>query len=213
MVDTIKLNYKRIRDLELVAYYELPENRRNTELVLGYEKEFFYDSVDKIELALMSPKRMAELEALNSLEIMEIFIQWVMLSKLQHDVKWNQQRKKDRSMSSLFSRFKKWLGISKPEPVKQERDSTGRFIDPKEGPVVLPVVESEKTEPKVAPAPATATAKKPRAKTPAKPRAPKVVAFDPNAKDGDGDGIVQDGTIHARPATPKKSAPKKKGTN
>lgn len=27
--------------------------------------------------------------------------------------------------------------------------------------------------------------------------------FNPNAVDGDGDGMVQDGTIHERPATPK----------
>jgi hypothetical protein len=87
--------------------------------------------------------------------------------------------------------------------VKLERDSTGRFIDPKEEPA-----QSKKTSTKVPPARATATVKKPRAKTPAKPRAPKVVAFDPNARDGDGDGIVQDGTIHARPATPKKKGTK-----
>lgn len=29
--------------------------------------------------------------------------------------------------------------------------------------------------------------------------APEVAEFDPNAKDGDGDGLVQDGTIHQRP--------------
>ena len=28
--------------------------------------------------------------------------------------------------------------------------------------------------------------------------------FNPNAVDGDGDGMVQDGTIHERPATPAK---------
>ncbi len=28
--------------------------------------------------------------------------------------------------------------------------------------------------------------------------------FDPNARDGDGDGLVQDGTAFERPATPKK---------
>jgi len=52
------------------------------------------------------------------------------------------------------------------------------------------------------------------AKTPSqpvvkKPAAKKVVAFDPNAKDGDGDGKLQDGTIHERPALPKKPAAKK----
>ena len=29
------------------------------------------------------------------------------------------------------------------------------------------------------------------------------IAFNPNAKDGDKDGFVQDGTEHERPATPK----------
>ena len=51
---------------------------------------------------------------------------------------------------------------------------------------------------------------KAKAKSPVKSRAPRVVAFDPNAKDGDGDGIVQDGTIHARPATAKKTNTRKK---
>jgi hypothetical protein len=69
MVDTVKLNYRTIKDLELVAFYELPENRRNTEIVLGYEKEFFYDSVDKLELALMNPRRMPELEKLARLSL------------------------------------------------------------------------------------------------------------------------------------------------
>jgi hypothetical protein len=148
MVDTIKLNYRTIRNLELVAYYELPENRRNTEIVLGYEKEFFYDSIDKIELALMNPKRMAELERLEASEIMELFVSWVIVSRLQHDVKWKQQRKKDRSMSSLFTKFTDWLGLTKPAPVKLP-----------ELPKVKPA-ESKKPSSKAAPARATATAKK-----------------------------------------------------
>lgn len=37
----------------------------------------------------------------------------------------------------------------------------------------------------------------------------KVVKFDPHAVDGDGDGKVQDGTIHERPAPAKKPAAKK----
>jgi hypothetical protein len=155
MVDTVKLNYRTIKDLELVAFYELPENRRNTEIVIGYEKEFFYDSVDKLELALMNPRRMPELEKLDAGEVMELFISWVIVSKIQHDVKWNQQRKKERSMASILTKFTNWLGITKPKPVKLERDSTGRFIDPKEEPA-----QSKKASPKVAPARATATAKK-----------------------------------------------------
>jgi hypothetical protein len=155
MVDTVKLNYRRIRDLELVAFYELPENRRNTELVIGYEKEFFYDSVDKLELALMNPRRMPELERLDASEIMELYINWVVVSKIQHDTKWYQQKKKERSMSSLLKKFTNWLGVTKSEPVRQERDSVGKFIDPKVKPA-----ESKKTSSKVAPAPATATVKK-----------------------------------------------------
>lgn len=209
MVDTIKIHYKTVKDLELVAFYELPENRRNFDLVIGEEKRFFYDSVNKIELALMNPRRMLEIEKLSSQEVMELFIAWVIASKITHETKSKQQRKKERSMSSIFRRFTNWLGVTKPESVKlpqlvtQERDSTGRFVDPK-----VETVESKKTSPEVAPAPATATAKKPRAKSPAKPSKPKVVAFDPKAKDGDGDGIVQDGTIHARPSTPKKKGTK-----
>jgi hypothetical protein len=155
MVDTVKLNYRTIKDLELVAFYELPENRRNTEIVVGYEKEFFYDSVDKLELALMNPRRMPELERLDAGEVMELYVSWVIVSKIQHDTKWNQQRKKERSMASILAKFTNWLGVTKPKPVKQERDSTGRFIDPKEEPA-----QSKKTLKKVAPARATATAKK-----------------------------------------------------
>lgn len=155
MVDTVKLNYRTIKDLELVAFYELPENRRNTEIVVGYEKEFFYDSVDKLELALMNPRRMPELEKLDAGEVMELYVSWVIVSKIQHDIKWNQQRKKERSMASIFTKFTNWLGVTKPKPVKLERDSTGRFIDPKEEPA-----KSKKTSTKAAPARATATAKK-----------------------------------------------------
>jgi hypothetical protein len=152
MVDTIKLNYRTIKDLELVAFYELPENRRNTEIVLGYEKEFFYDSVDKLELALMNPRRMPELEKLDASEIMELFVSWVVVSRIQHDVKWNQQRKKERSMSSLFKKFTDWLGLTQPKPVKLPEL-------PK-----VPAAEKKPTASKVAPARATATAKKSVAK-------------------------------------------------
>jgi hypothetical protein len=127
-------------------------------------------------------------------------------------------------MKNLWNKFKLWAGIEVPVQ-KIERDSIGRFIDPKAAPAVkvelAPATAGTKptdipkekpsassSKPKAKAAPATATVKKPRAKTPAKPRAPKVVAFDPNARDGDGDGIVQDGTIHARPATPKKKGTK-----
>jgi hypothetical protein len=154
MVDTVKLNYRRIKDLELVAFYELPENRRNTEIVIGYEKEFFYDSVDKLELALMNPRRMPELEKLDASEIMELYVSWVIVSRVQHDIKWKQQKKKERSMSSLFTKLTNWLGVTKPKPVKQERDSTGRFVDPK-----AQRAESKKPSTKDAPARATATAK------------------------------------------------------
>lgn len=39
---------------------------------------------------------------------------------------------------------------------------------------------------------------KPVKKAEAKPA--KIIEFNPDAKDGDGDGLVQDGTIHERPA-------------
>lgn len=156
MVDTIKLNYRSVKDLELVAYYELPENRRNTEIAIGYEKEFFYESIGKIELALMNPRRMAELERLEASEIMELFLSWVIVSRIQHDIKWNQERKKRRKMASIFTKFTDWLGVTTSKSVVQKRDSTGRFIDPKEK-----LVKSKKPLPKVAPARATATAKTP----------------------------------------------------
>jgi hypothetical protein len=38
----------------------------------------------------------------------------------------------------------------------------------------------------------------------------KAAGYNSKAVDGDGDGMVQDGTIWERPATPKKSKPKKK---
>jgi hypothetical protein len=148
MVDTIKLNYKGLRNLELVAFYELPENRRNLEIVLGEEMRFFYDSIDKIELALMDPRRMDEVEQLSSQEVMHLFMAWVMASNLEHKIKWKQLRKKERRMSSLFTKVTDWLGLTQPKPVKLP-----------ELPKVKPA-ESKKPSPKVAPARATATAKK-----------------------------------------------------
>lgn len=51
-----------------------------------------------------------------------------------------------------------------------------------------------------------------KATTPASKKATpkKAVAFNPNAVDGDGDGLVQDGTIWERPAPKKKATPAKK---
>ena len=46
--------------------------------------------------------------------------------------------------------------------------------------------------------------------TPAKKRAPRKAAPKADARDGDGDGLVQDGTIWERPAPAKKTTPAKK---
>lgn len=184
MVDTIVINFKSIRDLELIAHYELPENRRNIEIVSGEELKFFYDSVDSLELALMNPRRMAEIEQLSSQEVVELFLSWVFISSVNHDVKINKQRKKDRRMTSFFRKFTNWLGLTKAEPVN--------LPELPKAPPTPPVVE----KPVVA-------KKKP---------APKKVALKLDAKDGDGDGVIQDGTIHERKVAPKKkpTEPKKK---
>jgi len=67
--------------------------------------------------------------------------------------------------------------------------------------------EQTPSQPKKAPAkkappakPAAKTASNTPKKTTAKKPAPKKVAFKADAVDGDGDGIIQDGTIHERPA-------------
>lgn len=62
---------------------------------------------------------------------------------------------------------------------------------------------------KAAAKPQVAKTPAPKKATPAAPKK-KAVAFDPNAVDGDGDGLVQDGTIHERPAPKKKATPAKK---
>jgi hypothetical protein len=56
----------------------------------------------------------------------------------------------------------------------------------------------------------TTSKKAPAKKVPAK-KAPakKVVAYNPNAKDGDNDGILQDGTVWERPVKTKRSWLKK----
>jgi hypothetical protein len=61
----------------------------------------------------------------------------------------------------------------------------------------------------------TTNKKSPAKKAPAKKTAPKkapakkVVAYNPNAKDGDNDGILQDGTVWERPVKTKRSWLKK----
>lgn len=74
-------------------------------------------------------------------------------------------------------------------------------------------VEKVKAEAKAMPKPAAkkpASAGKTASTTPkkatAKKPAPKKVAYKANAKDGDGDGLVQDGTPFERPAAPKKKS-------
>jgi len=56
----------------------------------------------------------------------------------------------------------------------------------------------DKNTPKKKAAPKKAAAKK---KAAPKKVAPKKAEFKENAKDGDGDGLVQDGTIHERPSS------------
>ena len=60
------------------------------------------------------------------------------------------------------------------------------------------------------PAPKKATASTTPKKATAKKPAPKKVSYKADAVDGDGDGLVQDGTIHERPAPKKKATPAKK---
>ena len=66
------------------------------------------------------------------------------------------------------------------------------------------------SQPKKPAAKKTTTASTTKKATTAKKPAPKKVAYLLDAVDGDGDGLVQDGTPHERPATPKKKAPAKK---
>ena len=73
--------------------------------------------------------------------------------------------------------------------------------------VAAELEELAKAKPKT---PAKPAAKKATTPTPKKAAPKKVVAFNPNAVDGDGDGLVQDGTIHERPAPKKKATPAKK---
>jgi hypothetical protein len=77
-------------------------------------------------------------------------------------------------VSDLPEKDVKWLLSS---GFIEEVDGKGKIITP-----VVEVIEEEIIEPVVEESPVV-----------------EEVAFDPDAKDGDGDGFLQDGTVHQRP--------------
>lgn len=238
MIKTFKVDFKHIKDLEIISFMELPEERRNLEFATNPDEasDFLHNAVLSVHNCLVNPRRWDEFADLELEEFGEFYAQWIAASVLHQKIedkmkKSNKQERKQMVHVSAWEKFRKAvtgsysekltyqiaqqkaeekaaaIQIEKAKLEKAAREKALLEEKPKPSRVEKVKAEAKKTpsQPKKPEAKKPAPAKPKTAsttpkKTTAKKPAPKKVAFKADAVDGDGDGLIQDGTIHERPA-------------
>jgi hypothetical protein len=77
------INYKDIKELDILSFMEIPEERRELDFETADNYSEFLKQVLKIvELGLIDPKRVDEFEDLTPMELGEFFGKWMRASML-----------------------------------------------------------------------------------------------------------------------------------
>jgi hypothetical protein len=198
MIETIKVSYgEKVRDLEMISFMEVPPERQQVDLASGTAQQglenYFKHATLLMHNCLVNPIRWREVEKLTSDEFAEFYSHWILASIVNDRMLKIQKQKREEKSMSFLNKLRLFFGL------------TPKFktLPAPPTPVVVEKPEVKKDPPAVTEkvAPATVTVKKP---------APRKVALKLDAKDGDGDGLVQDGTIHERKVAPKKKPAVKK---
>jgi len=82
-LNVMTINYKDIKELDILSFMEIPEERRELDFETADNYSEFLKQVLKIvELGLIDPKRVDEFEDLTPMELGEFFGKWMRASML-----------------------------------------------------------------------------------------------------------------------------------
>lgn len=82
-LNVMTINYKDIKELDILSFLEIPEERRDLDFEQAGDYAVFLKQVLKIvELGLIDPKRVDEFEELTPMELGEFFGKWMQASML-----------------------------------------------------------------------------------------------------------------------------------
>jgi hypothetical protein len=82
-LNVMTINYKDIKELDILSFLEIPEERRDLDFEQAGDYAVFLKQVLKIvELGLIDPKRVEEFEELTPMELGEFFGKWMQASML-----------------------------------------------------------------------------------------------------------------------------------
>lgn len=82
-INILTINYKDIKQLDILSLMEIPEEHRELDLEPGtYYPDFLKQVLHLVELGLIDPKRVEEFMALTPTELGEFFGKWMQASIL-----------------------------------------------------------------------------------------------------------------------------------
>lgn len=85
-INVMKINYRGIKEIEIISFTDLPEERQTFALEEIQNKEqFVKDMKLAIQNCLMNPARWSEFEKLTEEELFEFFWRWAISSTLEEE--------------------------------------------------------------------------------------------------------------------------------
>jgi hypothetical protein len=89
MVEILKVDFRHIKDLEIISFKELPEENQTLQFEEGNEMTLLRQMAKLIHMSLINPKRWVEFGSLGLEEFLEFFTKWVKISQDKSDEKSN----------------------------------------------------------------------------------------------------------------------------
>jgi hypothetical protein len=85
-INVMKINYRDIKEIDIISFTELPEERRKiaTEDIVDKDK-YFEEMALAIQNCLINPARWYEFESLSEEHLFEFFWRWVISSTLEDE--------------------------------------------------------------------------------------------------------------------------------
>jgi hypothetical protein len=80
-MEILKVSFRNIKDVQIISFKELPEERQTLHLTDGEEMGFLRMMAHLIKISLIDPKRWEEFATLSLEEFLEFFTKWVDLSE------------------------------------------------------------------------------------------------------------------------------------
>jgi hypothetical protein len=80
-MEILKVSFRDIKDIQIISFKELPEERQTLHFTHGEEMGFLRMMAHLIKISLIDPKRWEEFASLSLEDFLEFFTKWVDLSE------------------------------------------------------------------------------------------------------------------------------------